>query len=318
MIKACVLIVLFITLLAAGAVYSLEAPYAALLALLVTQPLALLALLLPGVRLSLLCGPSVTLSDGFGAVCVSVLLFKVLPSRLSEGAKPLVLHLSAGCPLATGAAAVAIERFLDIVCVAALIALALILSVTGHTAALWSVLMLFTCTVVAGCLSLMLLRRSPQYVIELTGKLPFALLRRLTRLFVEGCADILSRIHVPVMLALSAATWVSAFAIFYIYFSIAGSIPLEFSQVLTVYVFATLGLAVAIAPGGLGTYEGAIVASLAVYGYAFHEALLAALILRLANMAPAVPVTLWYLGRHKLRFAALVARIRHNVRDDER
>lgn len=296
-------------LLAVTGWWFLDAPLSALWALMLTQPLAFLALVLPGIRLARLAGPKVAVVDGFGAVCVSVLLFKLLPSRLSEGAKPLVLYLTANCPLARGVAAVVLERFLDIACVALFLALALLLR-TPEGTAMTSALMAFLALIFLGGLVLVLVVRKPDMIAAIMNRLPFKALRNMAGELIASTCLIAQETSFAAALALSLATWMSAFAIFQVYFMMAGSVPLSFDQVLTVYLLSTLGLAVAVTPGGLGTYEAAITAGLALYGYPFDEALLSAVILRLANMAPALPVCFWYLSRHGLSLRGLLARVR--------
>lgn len=287
----------------------LKAPALALLALILTQPLAFLALLLPGIRLARLAGSDISAADGFGAVCVSVLLFKILPSRLSESAKPLLLTITAGCPLAKGFAAIAFERFLDIVCIAIL--MAIILSAKApQSPALLTAFWIFLSLIVIGIAALAFLIRKPALVDNMIAWLPFAVLRRMLNALTQAARQITQTTVFWPVFGLSLGTWASAFAIFQLYFTLAGSIPLTWDQILTVYVFSTIGLAIALAPGGLGTYEAAVIGALALYGYPLDEALISALVLRLANMAPAIPGTFWYLSRHKLDFRELLSRVR--------
>lgn len=309
MIKYILVALVFLIGLTASSFWVMEAPGYALLAILAAQPFSILCLVLPGYRIAKLCGAPVTPTDGTGAVSASLLLFKVLPSRLSEAAKPVILYLACACPISRSIAAVAFERFLDIFCVAALILLAMALNFSQGSA-LWPVLSVFIGILVIGAGLLRLLAKKPQHFTRLIDWLPLAPVRRFAHHLIEAAGDMLKQSSFCLMILLSAGTWACAFGIFYLYFAIAGTHLMSLGEIVTVYVMATIGLAVAIAPGGLGTYEGAIVVGLGFYGYAVDEALLAAIFLRIANTAPAIPATLIYLSYRQLSMAQLIERIR--------
>lgn len=72
---------------------------------------------------------------------------------------------------------------------------------------------------------------------------------------------------------------------------IASTHPFEWSQVLMIYLVMTVGAAIPILPGGLGTMEGGAVLILEHYGVSFNEALALTLGVRLCMMVMSVPWT---------------------------
>jgi uncharacterized protein (TIRG00374 family) len=111
-------------------------------------------------------------------------------------------------------------------------------------------------------------------------------------------------------ITLSLLTWTASYLIFYVVIGLIGTIGLSPAQILLVFVAGTLGFVVTVTPGGLGTYEGAIMLALGSFGYDAADALAIALLLRIANLLPAIPASAWYLARSGVALSDLASRAR--------
>ena len=104
-------------------------------------------------------------------------------------------------------------------------------------------------------------------VARIIGHLPFAWLRSLLAALVAATHEIASVPRLLAAMLLSTVIWALSYAgAILCFIAAAGPISLTPVQVLIVFVFATAGFAVAIAPGGLGTYEAAVIISLGMFG----------------------------------------------------
>ena len=92
------------------------------------------------------------------------------------------------------------------------------------------------------------------------------------------------------------------------------SIPL--AAALAVFAIASLGMAVPAAPGGLGVFEAAVVASLGWFDVPRGEALAAALVLHMLQFVPTTLAGVALLSRERLELGMLREAVerRRNVR----
>jgi len=98
-----------------------------------------------------------------------------------------------------------------------------------------------------------------------------------------------------IQLVFALTIWWSSFLIFYVFYVVSGLPSLSVFQLIVVFLAATLGLVATITPGGLGTYEGAIVAILAQFGVEWEAALAFAIGTRFCWMAIPLGMGLWAL-----------------------
>ncbi|MEQ8402147.1 MAG: lysylphosphatidylglycerol synthase transmembrane domain-containing protein [Silicimonas sp.] len=274
---------------------------------------ASVAILLPGLRLALLAGAPVTGLQGFWANAASVCLFLVLPGRLSEGAKPLILHMEAGLPFAKGLTATALERMLDIAAVLCLAGLLFLSGAYSSTSAggieiTNLLIVLFVCLVSVG----LLIWRGPRLFARSQSRLAKAV-----RQMVVDSLVVIHRLRGFAMISrltlITAGIWLSSYLIAFAILEIAGNVSVSPWDALLVFLAGTIGYVVAIAPGGIGTFEAATVLALNSLGYSVSEALFLAVLLRFANMAPAIVSGALYLRLRGLKFRSLIDRVRNRA-----
>ncbi len=287
----------------------------AALAFILMQPLAFFAIWIQGARLAALAGPPCSVSAAFWANVLSSVSFLVTPGRISEALKPVALNLLSAVPLVRGFAAVALERLLDVGCLALMTFLALLGTATKFSGQLstsaWSLAVLFG----GGATAVLFLARRPALTERLVGWLPTEWLRRMSSevMAVLRHAGQWSMLIGPI--AYTVLTWLASYVNLLLLVGIAGPIELSPLQVLFVFVAGILGMVVTVTPGGLGTYEAAVVVALAQFGYPVADGLAIAVILRAATVLPAIPCAIWFLGRSGLGFAGLLARTESSTFD---
>lgn len=284
--------------------------WTALCALLIAQPLAFLTIWLPGVRLARLAGPPVTSNDAFLANAVSVAAFMIIPGRISEALKPVILRLRSALPIARGLTAVALERLLDLACLAALAAMAAAGAASQYAGGLRQASTVLALMLLAAVAALCLVLAKPELGRRLVDILPFVWARNTAAEMLDAVLRIRDFRTLAVASVLSLLTWAASYLIFFIIIGLLGAIDLSPAQILLVFVAGTLGFVITITPGGIGTYEGAIMLALGSFGYPAADALAIALLLRIANLLPAIPAAAWFVLRSGIALSDLAARAR--------
>ena len=79
------------------------------------------------------------------------------------------------------------------------------------------------------------------------------------------------------------------------------------------FVLATIGLAIAVAPGGLGTFEAAVMIGLSAHGYALSEAAILAVAFRVGNLVPSAVVVVVMVLRDEVNLTTLIRRTREGI-----
>ncbi len=206
----------------------------------------------------------------------------ILPARLGEVVKINSMRLLSGVPRPKGLEIVFWERFAD---------LNVLLGLAGY--ALWatgkSMFLLPLATIVAGVwVVLYATYRHGPACLSLLLRLPWPSLRRLA---LDFYSQIPRRSRWQFLLGLGAYSvpvWASIIILTQLAFWAAG-ITLDFPQCIAITVISSLGIAVPGAPGGLGAYEAAVVASAQWFGVDKVSALALAVVLRAVQY---IPVTL--------------------------
>lgn len=289
--------------------YAVRLPWGALAAM----PFSFVCLALVAFNLSLLSGGTVGFLHAFKAASLVTPLFLILPSRLSEFAKPLYLMSAAKLPLARGLAVVAVERFLDIVCLAAMVVVAASLIGPGSAPALRFAAIVFAAIAAVGVCGIVVLLALPGTIGRILGWIPLEGLRHKAQTLVVAARETVSPPRLAGALIVCALTWAGSYASFWTFLNIAGQHPLSWSAVLQVFVLSTIGLAVAVAPGGLGTFEAAVMIGLSAHGYELSEAAILAVAFRLANLVPSAVIVVVMVLRDEVNLATLIRRLRGGI-----
>jgi uncharacterized membrane protein YbhN (UPF0104 family) len=161
-----------------------------------------------------------------------------------------------------------------------------------------------------GFVGILFLLRAKRLTMRILRRIPFASFRLFTARLVASIHRSIKPQRLTYASLVSLVIWIASIALFAAYFQAGGSIPLTLTQIAAVFVASTLGLAIAVAPGGIGTFEAATVAALHSFGYSIPEALLLTIGFRIANnLVPAI-VTLWLVATGQLKFRSLIHRLR--------
>lgn len=275
-----------------------------------TFPLMLIAVLLIGWRLAVLAGDEVRIRDGMAVNAIAQLVALLVPSRLSELAKPVGLNLIRQVPLSRGLAILFIERILDTVFLAGL-ALAAVAVLSGpYRQSMQSSGLLLAGLAGIGVLSVGAVLMRPGLLTGLSDRLPTRWARNQARHVTEAVTRLADARATMLAFGLSAVSWLAAYLIFLVFFDVLGIAELSPAEVLVVFVASTLGLIISVTPGGLGTFEGAIAVALVSFGIPLGTAVAMALLLRLCLVIPVVAAASWFLVSGDLSLSRILARLR--------
>ena len=217
-------------------------------------------------------GAEVPIRSLFDSIILGNLASFVLPFRLGEFIRPLILSRWSSYTFASGFASVVIERFFDLAAV--LFTLAAIVPflpelpkeavyVAGSLGVLAAGLLVF---MVVGCLIPNVLRKVIRFF---TNPFP-AKLKTFANKFsddlLDGAAVVATVPRLAMILSLSVVVWASSFAQFYV---LLWLFPEPFSVLLslTIGVLVALFVAAPSTPGFVGVFQGGCVAAAALVGY---------------------------------------------------
>lgn len=252
------------------------------------QPASLATLILLSLRVWYLSDRHLALPLVFKVNGVSLMAALFLPAKLSDFAiKPLLFKRFASFPMQNATAIVVKERFWDVIAFAMICgAIPWFLSDTILVRALEKTSLALAIGAIIGVLALFF---APHLVTRLpfaVRVMPFVALLRRGR-FVEHLQQLI----------LSVMIWIGSIAMLYFFYNNTGLPTLTVAQIALVFAVSVLGLIVTVMPGGLGTYEAAIVATLIPLGLRFDEALAVAIGFRFCWLALPLLILLWTLLR---------------------
>lgn len=204
---------------------------------------------------------------GHGLATVGTLLF---PARLSEFGKPLYFKITSEFPISKGVVLVVEERIWDISVLALLSIFTLHLTGDNYDISALAKTSEILAVSAVTCVAFIILLPS------LANRIP--IISRVEKKY--GVLKKQTPWSLFIAFIISIVIWVSSLAILIIAYQFSGLPDLRLDQLLFLFVASTLGLAVSITPGSLGTYEGTIVAVLLSYGVDWDGALAFAIIFR--------------------------------------
>lgn len=254
-----------------------------------------------GLRLRLISGNRASFPAAFNAGMLGLGLNNVVPAKLGELAKAAFLRREAGVSLGQAMGMVFWERFADL---HALIAMALfsavfhgkrlaVVPLAGVVGGLW--------------VCLLALRLWPGLAPRLLRLLRFPRLQALAADVLEHLAERRGVRFFAVLALATAVTWACYCAQYYVILWWGAGLDLSFGQVLSVFVFGALGLAVPSSPGGVGVYEAVMVAVLTGLGVDKEQALAVGLVYHALYYLPVTAYALGLLARRGLSLAAIRA-----------
>ncbi len=223
-------------------------------------------------RLTVILHPvrSIRLWPAFCYTCIGFLAIFVIPFRIGELARPLLLTQHENVPFATGLAAVAVERCLDGLAFAGLVALLAPWLPLPEWAAPMGTLMGAGYLMVLALILWAWLRREScvpvvtrigQWVSPTRGEVIGEALRR----FLDGLAFLPNFRAVETTVLLSAALWLVGICVTYVsFFALDLALPVVAAPALQILI--TVGALLPTAPGGLGTFQFFTVMGLGLFG----------------------------------------------------
>ena len=252
-----------------------------------------------GLRLRWISGGRASFSGAFNAGMLGLGLNNVVPAKLGELAKAASLRRDAGVSMGQAMGMVFWERFADL---HALIAMALFAAafhgkhlaaapLAGVVAGLWV------------CLAV--LRLWPGLAPRLVDLLYFARLKAFAADVLDHLAERRGVRFFAVLALTTLATWALYCAQYYIILWWGAGLDLTATQVLSVFVFGAVGLAVPSSPGGVGVYEAVMVMVLTGLRVDMEQALAIGLVYHAIYYFPVTAYALGLLARSGLTLAGI-------------
>lgn len=274
-------------------------------------PFMTLSVITAGLRLSWLCGPPVSFGAGVGVNAVAQFVVLLVPSRISEAAKPVGLLLVCDFPLSRGFTVLTIERLID----AGMLAFLLLSSLMFANGPFeeqfaWSGFVL-AALAIAGGVIVLIVGFYPPLLSSIKQKVSARIFAQNIDYIVRQFVHLSDPKQIFFSFSLSVVTWISSYLVFLTFLSFALDFALGPSQVLVVFIASTIGLIVSVAPGGLGTFEAAVALSLTAFGIEAADAVTAAVLLRITLVLPVLALAGWYLWSSPLGLGDVLEGVRN-------
>lgn len=251
-------------------------------------------------------GESPGLRKLFDSMMLGNLCTYLLPFRLGEFIRPLVLSRWSEYSFASSFISVVIERFFDLSAV--LITFAVVVPLLPELPG-WATLGAYSLGTLALCLLMFLVFGClfPAFIRSLVGyvvrPLPDSLGRFVTRFsrdLLEGAAVIKTPGRLFAIVALTGVVWVTSFLQFYALLFMFPYEQQSFLLSVTLCVFVSLAVALPSAPGFVGVFQMGCVAAAALFAYPLAAAQLYSIIIHIMSFLVVVLVGFWILAIHDL------------------
>ncbi|MEE2960468.1 MAG: lysylphosphatidylglycerol synthase transmembrane domain-containing protein [Myxococcota bacterium] len=232
-------------------------------------------------------------------------LIVVLPLRLGEFSRPILLNRYGGTTISTGLGIAVVERVLDGLTVVFLFFFAILLlpdSVAVSDTLLfgaWASFVLFAGVGIACLLAYWKVSLFQRLLKQTFGKVSPVLANKLGELtygFVDGLRGLDNAKTVTVVLVMTVFYWLSnALALFALFEAFGWDLPLMAAAIVTSIV--VIGIMVPAGPGFLGTFQGALIGGLLLMGVEQSEAAAFTLVLYPINMTVVIGSGLPFIAR---------------------
>lgn len=252
----------------------------------------------------------VTFRSLFDALMIGTLANFLLPLRAGEFVRPYALQKMTQVPFVTGFTSLITERFFDLAFVLATFML-VVATLPGIPDWVYSGVWVFggisvlTLLVILTCCFLpALVRKINSWFASL---LPESLRAREQRLFGDFMHSLIvlrNPRNSAMVLLLSAAVWISNFALFYV-FLFMFDLPISFSLAVTTAVIVALAVAAPSAPGFLGVYQTACLVAFALFSLDREVAIAYSVVTHLLQYILFIAYGFFALSRLGLRLSQL-------------
>lgn len=269
----------------------------------------LVGLWVRALRWRLLIAPIQALPFGsvFGVLSIGFLVNNVLPARLGELARAVLLAQRHGISRSATLATVVVERVFDGVVILLLLGIATA-TASGRVGAEWlSLLVPITALGFGGAaLALVLLAFAPRLTLDVTARLlaPFSPTLRAAALgiaekFIAGLGVLQDLKLAGLVLVTSSVAWLFEAGAYFAIGQAFGLMTDPIAYLLAVSV-ANLGTMIPSSPGYVGTFDALVARSLGVYAVPNELALAYAFVLHFAIWLPPTLIGLSYLWRYNV------------------
>lgn len=247
-----------------------------------TQIPSAVALVLIAYRSRFLSGNLIPFPVSLRGNALAVVGTLFLPARLGDFGKPFYFNALCQFPVPKGLTLVVEERIWDVVALAILAVVTLLyVGDAAGSAALAAASRILVVISVVGVAVLVLM---PKFA----ARLP--ILSKIEEKY--GIFTGKSWRHTFGALLISMLIWGMSVMMLISAYLYSGLPDLRLDQLMFLFVVATLGLAISVTPGGIGTYEGAIVGVLVSYGVKWDAALAFSIGFRLCWLASPLVVAI--------------------------
>jgi uncharacterized protein (TIRG00374 family) len=223
----------------------------------------------------------------FEAFMVSQYFNNLLPARIGEFTRVAYLKTFYGTKIASGLSALFIERIFDVAILGTLTVAAVHFFIE-----IPELERLSLGTVIGLSIFLVFLQTQRRLLMQLLKLLPIRSLRTHLRKIVHDMHRILTVRKVVGMTSITVVLWVVYFSITAGFLAFAAHIELRLAEYFVVFVVSSIAMSIPLAPAGAGTYHAGLMFALGFYGVGKEEALAAAFVLHLVQVAPPMLVAI--------------------------
>ncbi|CAB1071665.1 hypothetical protein D1AOALGA4SA_1303 [Olavius algarvensis Delta 1 endosymbiont] len=247
--------------------------------ILIVQPLILASIIMMTIRFAVLVSKRMALLvPTFKAMIIAIGMNAMLVGRLSELLKVAYLKKRSGIPINNGLAAVFLERISDFImlCLIAMAGVGIFFVKLKVTAVIGSLCALSVLGVIA--------YHYYQPLLRLINRIPWTGGRAFLTDACEHLASVIKTGAFYKSLIFGAAGWGLSFASIVLFLYLEGSIPFSLPSAFAVFLGCTIGGAVNILPGSIGTYEASSTIALMKVGADLEQALVLSIVLHVTQI----------------------------------
>lgn len=223
------------------------------------------------------------------AISMSLTLGLFIPARIGEVIKPIYISKFSKIDSAEAMGAVVIERLVDIFSfIIVCFSLSLLLGYTNGQINTFYMVVFMTGFAITFYMSIKFNRN----VTRMFGKLGFRRLSNWLAGFFHHLLLKIEKITDARLMALGLVAWTCSFFIYALFFMVVSNFEVNWFQSTVLFFSGTIGLGLAVTPGGLGTFEAAIAGILYTYNFTIQDALVIALTFRVVISLPAAVIVI--------------------------
>lgn len=275
------------------------------LSIIVVQPIQFLVILILAWRFAFLAqGNTKNTHMFFKTYILSIGLNSFLPGKLSEFVKISYLQSNANIPASSSMAALFLERITDALFLGGIVLLGM--------GSIWINVneTLLTIVLLTMVMFIFLLPRIEVVLLSWMRNLPGKKFHQLFQDTISEAASKVQKREFPLTIALGALAWIGSFTLVYVVLKILHGFEINFENSLVIFSAMALGRAIPGLPGGIGTFEAAIVFAMSHFGFDFSEAFATALTLRASQLILVTATSLIILGSDGTGIRSLLASVR--------